>query len=286
VKVKEEKESLEYEEYEVTGVKRQERLAIETEEMCNAEIKVKNIDKSDGLNRVVLNFKKNGFPKLQNKTKGKASKIRSNQRSSLIGLKTVTNDDSTLNVVNVWDQLEQNHDQVDMPMEKRLMSLQNFGVFKDGVRDVMSNEIKVVTRQFKENKEFNQELSEKNVVYWTKKYYFLKLHTTYILYKEPNEGILRTEMALIMRSEGKGLFKATKINTAAGTPDHVYRKAKKYLENDCSDRRHDGRFVFDEHMKVCSEGGVIGKQLQQLLELQIKSFPKNIFQHPHILNVT
>jgi hypothetical protein len=107
-------------------------------------------------------------------------------------------------------------------MKERLMSLMNFGVFKDGVRDVMSNEIKVVTQQFKENKEFNQELPEKNVVYWTKKYYLLKLHITYVLYKEPNERILRKEMARIMRNEGKGLSKATNINTVAGTPDHVY----------------------------------------------------------------
>jgi hypothetical protein len=112
----------------------------------------------------------------------------------------------------------------------------------------------VVTQQFKENKEFNQELPEKNVVYWTKKYYLLKLHITYVLYKEPNEGILREEMARIMRTEGKGLIKATNINTSAGTPDHVYRKAKQHLEKNCSDRRHDGRFVFDELMKVSRRG--------------------------------
>jgi hypothetical protein len=69
------------------------------------------------------------------------------------------------------------------------MSFLNFGLFKDGVRDVMSNEIKVATQQFKANKECNQELPEKNVVYWTKKYYLLKLHITYLLYKKPNEGI-------------------------------------------------------------------------------------------------
>jgi hypothetical protein len=78
VKFKEEKESPEYEQYEVTGVKGQERLAKETEEMCNAEMKTKNFEKSDGRNRAVLNFKKNGFPKLQNKTKSKASEITSN----------------------------------------------------------------------------------------------------------------------------------------------------------------------------------------------------------------
>jgi hypothetical protein len=37
--------------------------------MCNAEIEAKNMDKSDGLTRAVLNYSKNGFSKLQNKTK-------------------------------------------------------------------------------------------------------------------------------------------------------------------------------------------------------------------------
>jgi hypothetical protein len=79
-------------------------------------------------------------------------------------------------------------------------------------------------------------------------------------------------MALIMRSEGKGLNKTTNINTAAGTPDHVYRKAKQHLKKNCSDRRHDGRFVFDELLKVRSKERVIGKQLQQLLEFANKIF--------------
>jgi hypothetical protein len=69
------------------------------------------------------------------------------------------------------------------------------------------------------------------------------------LYKEQNKGNLRTEMALLMKSEGKGLNRATYVNTAAGTPYHVYRKAKQHLEKNCSDRRHDGRFVFDKLIK-------------------------------------
>jgi hypothetical protein len=89
-----------------------------------------------------------------------------------------------------------------------------------------------------------------------------------------------------MRLEAKGLAKATNINAAAWTPDHVYRKAKQLLEKNCSDRRHDGRYVFDELMIVCAEGGVIGKQLQQLLELGIKKFRKTIFTQPHIRNLT
>jgi hypothetical protein len=101
VKIKEEKESPEDEEYYVTETKGQERLARETAGMCEAEMTTKNFEKSDGRNRAVLNFKKNGFAKLQSKTKGKASKMRSHQKSSLIGLKMVTNDDSPLNMVNV-----------------------------------------------------------------------------------------------------------------------------------------------------------------------------------------
>jgi hypothetical protein len=45
------------------------------------------------------------------------------------------------------------------------MPLLNFGLFKEGVQEVMSNEIKVVTQEFKESKECNQELFENNVVY-------------------------------------------------------------------------------------------------------------------------
>jgi hypothetical protein len=74
------------------------------------------------------------------------------------------------------------------------MSLLNFGVFKEGVRDIMSNEIKVVTQQFKENKEFNQELPEKNVVYWTKKYYSRPpLYST----------IVRIELKICFRRENR-----------------------------------------------------------------------------------
>jgi hypothetical protein len=135
------------------------------------------MDKSDGLTRAVLNYLKNCFPKLQNKTKGKASEGRSNQKSSLIGTKTVTNDDATLNMINVYYRLEENYDQMDMSIKERLMSLLNFGLFKEGVRDV----------KMTKSKQCNQELPKKNVVYWTKKNYLLKLHITYLLYKEPNE---------------------------------------------------------------------------------------------------
>jgi hypothetical protein len=82
--------------------------------MCDAEIEAKNMDKSDGLTRAVLKFSKNDFSKLQNKTKGKAIEGSSNQKSSLIGTKTVINDDAPLNIVNVWDRLEENYDKVEM----------------------------------------------------------------------------------------------------------------------------------------------------------------------------
>jgi hypothetical protein len=221
IKKEKDEESAESEEYDLITVKGQQRLADEINEIIDKEMKNKKMDKSDGLKEAVLNYGKHRFPKLQQKARGKASESRSNQKASLIGNKIVTNDEGPLNMASVWETLEESQDKNEFSMKERVVAFVNYGLFKEGTRKVNRNSIKVVTQDFKENKVCNQELLEKNFVCWAKKYYILTLNMTYILYKESIEGLLRTEMALLMRHEAKGLTKATNINAAVWTPDLV-----------------------------------------------------------------
>jgi hypothetical protein len=76
--------------------------------------------------------------------------IEEEQRQKLVTDEALKNNDAPLNMVNLWDRLKENHDQVDMSIKERLMSFLNFGVLKKKAREMVSIEIKVVTQEFKE----------------------------------------------------------------------------------------------------------------------------------------